>query len=178
VSRKVNGPVHQSTFQSAVSLAWLYANTGEFAKAEPIARDQLAVADKLFKHESPQAANALRCLSVTLLGLKRYADAEPVLRESLAVHEKTQAEDWTIPTLQSMLGESLFGQKRYAEAEPLLLRGYTGMRDLNRSRDKLAQAVTRLVRLYEAIGRPDEAREWRAKLPPVVAPPPQLKQSP
>lgn len=67
--------------------------------------------------------------------------------------------------------------RKHAEAEPLLLRGYEGMREregtiAEAGRQRLPQAVERLVRPYEATGRPEEAAEWRAKLPPGVAPPP------
>ena len=75
---------------------------------------------------------------------------------------------------------ALLGQKRYAEAEPLLVAGYEGMgRQLPkippRFRGRLPEAADRLVDLYAAWGKPDEAARWRAeraKYPPPAAPPP------
>ena len=59
------------------------------------------------------------------------------------------------------------GQKRFDEAEPLLLEGYTGLESslpADRRAEKLPLAIERLIRLYDAWGKPDKADEWRAKL--------------
>jgi hypothetical protein len=69
------------------------------------------------------------------------------------------------------LGGALLGQQKYAEAEPLLLQGYEGMKQREatiptQGKQRLPEAAERLVALYEATGRADEARAWRAKLPP------------
>lgn len=53
--------------------------------------------------------------------------------------------------------------------EPLLLAGYAGVKDGEAkipaaARDRLAGAVERLVHLYDAWDRPDEAQEWRKEL--------------
>ena len=68
-----------------------------------------------------------------------------------------------------MLGGSLLGQKKYAEAEPLLLSGCEGMkkREVNiplQGKVRLSEATQRLVHLYEATDRPDQAAEWKQKL--------------
>jgi eukaryotic-like serine/threonine-protein kinase len=66
-----------------------------------------------------------------------------------------------------MLGGSLLGQKQYAAAEPLLLAGYEGMKQRAADIPKLGQArlseaLDRLVELYDAWGKKDEAAKWRA----------------
>lgn len=66
-------------------------------------------------------------------------------------------------------GRRLMGQKKYIEAEPLLLAGYLGMkvRAANSKAHqhlRLAEAGDRLVRLYEALGKPEEAIKWRSRL--------------
>ena len=61
------------------------------------------------------------------------------------------------------------GQKEYAEAEPLLLGGYEGKK---REEDKLppqgkvrlTEAVERLVQLYEALERKEEAVKCQLEL--------------
>ncbi len=104
-----------------------------------------------------------------------------MLRESLAIREKFQADDWTTFNTRSLLGGSLLGQEKYAEAEPLILAGYEGMRARDEkipppAQPRLTDAADRVVKLYEAWGKPEKAAEWRAKLgkPSVEANKPRL----
>lgn len=58
---------------------------------------------------------------------------------------------------------------RHAEAEPLLLSGYEGMKQRKDQipvvgRPRLKEALQRLVQLYGATNRPDQAAEWKKKL--------------
>ncbi len=83
---------------------------------------------------------------------------------------------------QQNLGAALLGQKKYADAEPLLLKGYEGMKQREKTippqgSTRLPEALDRLIELYTATNKPDEARKWRAErakypTPPEVAPPP------
>jgi hypothetical protein len=70
---------------------------------------------------------------------------------------------------QSLLGEALLEQQKYAEAEPLLIAGYEGMKQREatippQAKSQLPMALERLVRLYEAWGKPDEAAKWRQEV--------------
>ena len=63
----------------------------------------------------------------------------------------------------------LLGQKNYADAEPLLLAGYEGMKAREAKippagKPRLTEAIQRLVDLYGAWGKPDQAAEWRKNL--------------
>jgi tetratricopeptide (TPR) repeat protein len=112
----------------------------------------------------------------TLLQRGRYADAEPVLRECLATRERLIPDDWRRFNAMSLLGGALLGQGEYAQAEPLLLQGYEGMKPREAripppGKQRLPEAVERIVELYEVTNRPEKAREWRQKLPPEPAPP-------
>jgi hypothetical protein len=116
-------------------------------------------------------------LGQSLLRRGRHAEAEPVLRECLTVREMVQPDSWLRFNTMSLLGGALLGQGKHAEAEPLLLRGYEGMKEREAAipavrAQRLPEAVERIVRLYEATGRPGEAAAWRARLPRPVAPPP------
>jgi hypothetical protein len=91
------------------------------------------------------------------------------LREILVIRQKKQPDTWTTFYTQSQLGASLLGQKRYAEAEPLLLAGYEGMKQREAKipaqvKVRLTEALERLVQLYDAWGKPEQAKEWRQKL--------------
>src|SRR5262249_46375921 len=112
---------------------------------------------------------ALAQLASNLLRQNKYADAEKILRDCLVLREQKEPDAWTTFNTQSMLGEALLGQERYADAEMLLRGGYEGMKQREasiplQSRVRLREALQRLVRLYDAWGKPDEAARWRKEL--------------
>src|SRR5262249_6556941 len=111
----------------------------------------------------------LASLGLRLLQQKKWIDAEPVLRECLALREKQEPDAWTTFNARSMLGEALNGQQKRDEAEPLLVQGYEGMKQRAAKiplggRPRLAEALERLVQLYDAWGKPDKATRWRREL--------------
>jgi hypothetical protein len=100
---------------------------------------------------------------------EQYLEAEKYLRQSQAIREKKEPDVWSTFDTRSRLGAALLGQKKYAEAEPLLLRGYEGMKQREdkiptQYRSRLAEALERLVQLYDAWNKPDEAAKWRNEL--------------
>ncbi len=73
-----------------------------------------------------------------------------------------------------MLGGALLGQKKYADAEPLLLAGYEGMKQREKTipppgKVRIPEAVERLVQLYEAMDKKDDAAKWRKELESIKA---------
>jgi serine/threonine protein kinase len=158
------------------SLRWVetellagYFAAGESAKATKLVLDKLPEVRKTVPKESPALAQALAHYSLTLLQGKAYTEAEPLLRECLSIREKHLPEAWSTYNAKSMLGAALLGQKKYTEAEPLLLVGYEGMRQRAKlipteGKVRLFEAVERLVQLYDATGRKEEAAKWRKKL--------------
>jgi hypothetical protein len=72
---------------------------------------------------------------------------------------------WYIALAESHFGASLRGLRLYTAAEPLLVKGCTGvLGSTEPSEGAKRMAVGRAVALYEAWGKPEKAREWRAKL--------------
>lgn len=67
-------------------------------------------------------------------------------------------------SVRGALGECLVLENRYAEAEPLLLKSHTVFQKRMGSADSRTQAAsTRLVDLYEAWGKPEQAAQYRPK---------------
>ena len=95
-----------------------------------------------------------------------------MLREALALPADPQPAGWRRPLASSLLGECLLGRHRFAEAEPLLVAGFEGIAALASSvppRDRpldVPEAGDRVVRLYLAWGKPEEADAWRARTRP------------
>jgi serine/threonine protein kinase len=126
--------------------------------------------------DTTQLLRALTQFGTSLLEAKAYVQAEPLLRESLAMREKAAPVEWWTFHVKSLLGEALLGQKKYTEAEPLLVAGYEGLTRQEKTipaafQVRLPQAVERLVQLYEATARPDEAATLRKELAGQKGPP-------
>jgi hypothetical protein len=90
-------------------------------------------------------------------------------RECLAIRENKEPDNWPTFNTQSVLGGILTKQKKLADAEPLLLSGFKGLKQQEANLPAagkvcLKNTLQRLVQLYEAMDRPDQAAEWKQKL--------------
>lgn len=176
-----------------VSLHWVgnelldaYVTAGKTNKAKKLIDELLADARKSMPKESLNLVGLLYVTGVSLMELKEFTDAEPPLRECLAIGEKIQHESWANFNVQSLLGGALLGQKKYTDAEPLLVKGYEGMKAREKAippqgRSRIPEALDRLIELYTATNKPEEAKKFRAlreKHPTSreVAPPPNEKK--
>ncbi len=92
----------------------------------------------------------------------------------MAIREKRLPDDWTTFHTRSLLGGALLGQQKFADAEPRLLNGYEGMKQRaktipSQGKHRLTEAADRLVQLYEATGKKDQAARWRKELEAIKA---------
>jgi tetratricopeptide (TPR) repeat protein len=136
----------------------------QFDQAEPWRRKWLTVVKSQSGVDSLGYAGELAGLGLNLLQRQKWTDAEAVLHDCLEIRRKEQADDPTTFDTQSMLGGALLGQKKYADAEPLLLAGYEGLKNNEQvmaSQSKSSLIEHRLVDLYEATGKRDDAAGWR-----------------
>jgi serine/threonine protein kinase/tetratricopeptide (TPR) repeat protein len=144
---------------------------GQASRADGWRRNWLAAVKWREGADSIKYAHVLKYQGGNMLESGRHADAERLFRESLAIRQKAQPSDWSTYHAQSLLGEALLGQAKNTEAEPLLIQAYEGLRAREReipsllARQYLAEAGGRVVRVYEALRRPLQAAQWRAKLP-------------
>jgi len=94
------------------------------------------------------------------------AEAEKLLREAVQIRAVNMSATHFLRAMtEGTLGEFLSGQKNFVEAESLLLGSY---KSLEHSQDpqspRIRRARERLVRLYEAWDKPEEAAKYRAFL--------------
>jgi hypothetical protein len=92
-----------------------------------------------------------------------------LLRKCLTIYQQKLPGDWKCHYTQSQLGGCLLGQKKYAEAETLLRAGHEGLRAREQTipagaKKCFAEALERLVQVYDALGKPDDAAKWRREL--------------
>jgi serine/threonine protein kinase/Tfp pilus assembly protein PilF len=168
LQKKRLGSQHPDVARSLSNLGGVLQAQGKLAEAETVFREALAMRRKLLGSEHPGVAILLGGLAEVLLAQGKFAEAEASARECLAVREKRVPESWEMFDARSLLGATLLGQKKYAEAEPLLTTAYKGMKEREDripadEKRRLKEALQRLVELYEATGKPEEAAKWRQK---------------
>jgi serine/threonine protein kinase len=163
------GPDHLTTVSTTCRLIDAYEATDQLAKIEPMLIESVASMRHEHGNEGAELAGALAMLGIYRLKQQKYADAELPIRECLAIRENQERDNWLTSNAKALLGGCLLGQQKFADAEPLLLAGYAGMKQheaINPAVGKirLTEALERLVQLYDACGKTDEADRWRKEL--------------
>jgi eukaryotic-like serine/threonine-protein kinase len=143
-----------------------FGEAGQFEKADRWCKKWLAVYQQRNGDQSLEYARELVRLGLYLTRQQKWAEVEAALRECLPILEKMEPDAWTTFNTMSVLGGALLSQKKHAEAEPLLLKGYAGMKQRAdkippHGKGNLSRALERLVQLYEATNKPDEAAKWK-----------------
>ncbi len=169
------GPDALITMGAMQSLADVYVELKREPEASRLYRENITLSRKKFPPW--EHAVGLTMISYHLLSHEMYMTAEPFLRECLAIREKHEPDSWTLHDTQALLGAALLGQKKYAEAEPLLVKGYKGMLarektmfkgrttpiavPINEIKTRVPEALDRLIQLYEATNKPEEAKKCK-----------------
>jgi serine/threonine protein kinase/tetratricopeptide (TPR) repeat protein len=148
------------------ALITAYVRAGKTTEATALVAERVRAARAKFAADGPRLAHVLAATGKALLDGQAYADAEPLLRESLSLGEQQVPDAWVTHHARSLLGGVLLGQQKYADAEPLLVQGYEGLKRRAAEippwdQPSLSTALGRLVQLYDAWGRHDEAAKWR-----------------
>lgn len=164
--RHLLGDSHPHTLIAMGFLAVARAKQGRYAEAEPVARELVT----RLKDQSPPArpsllARALYLWADILMNLDDPRGAEPLLRESLELRQAALPEgDPSIAITQGALGECLTVLGRYEEAELLLLESCSRLAPQEgEANDQARSALDRIIALYEAWEKPEQAAEWRAR---------------
>jgi non-specific serine/threonine protein kinase/serine/threonine-protein kinase len=166
---------HPNAGRIILGLCGCHEQRKQYDQAEVWRRKWLATVKAKDGPESATYAAALVGLGSNLLQQNKHAGAEAVLRECLALLRKKQPEGWARYHTQTLLGTALLGQKKYAEAEPLFVQAYQGMKKQSEkvpgnnrpgspTQKPLTEALERLVQLYDAWSKPEEAARWRKEL--------------
>jgi serine/threonine protein kinase len=160
---------HPDTMTSRIALAAAYEALGRWADAEGLRRENVAYRRTHEKPDSRLLAGDLVDLGRNLVQQRKSSAAEPLLRMCVAIREKAIPDDWRRFWAMSLLGRALLDQGKFAEAEPLVVGGYEGLKAREAkipaaSKPLLLDAAFWVVRLYEASGRPEQARSWAKKV--------------
>jgi serine/threonine protein kinase len=165
------GPDHTNTLRSVTDLAAAYGLAKRFNDAEYTWRDLLERQRRNPKADEADAPETTSRIAESLLGQSRFADAELLLRQAVATLDEKQPGRTSTFRAHGLLGWALLGQQNYPEAEPLLVAAYEGLSARSSSQSStfwrtlwLKETGERLVQLYEATDKPDQATAWREKL--------------
>ncbi len=140
---------------------WLRDN-GFPEDAEPMLTERLAILRGLEDPDREELASGLIDVGVARLMIGRAAEAEPALRESLAIRQEVLPEEsWLIASSKSALGDCLRALGQLEDAERLLLEAVIHLDASAAPQERRREARERLVRLYEAWERPEDAERWR-----------------
>ena len=105
--------------------------------------------------------------AAALRDMGKLDQAEPLYNQAFETAKRVlPADDRSIPQYRSAYGACLTMLERYEEAEEHLLAGYQGLKEaLGEEHKQTREALQQLAELYDAWGKPEQAAEWRAKLP-------------
>jgi serine/threonine protein kinase len=173
---------HVNAFRIIDYMCDYYEDLKQYEKAELWRRKSLAAARAKDGPDSRPYAEELLHVASNLLMQKKYAAAETILGERLAILQKEQSQGAPTSETQALLGAALLGQQKYSEAEPLLVQGYQGMKASQKgpgqqhhgpgTNRRLNDVLERLVQLYDAWGKKNEADKWRTELKAMKPMPP------
>ncbi|MBX7103988.1 MAG: tetratricopeptide repeat protein [Gemmataceae bacterium] len=165
------GPEHPHTNSVMANRARAYFAAGQDEKALGLLTEFVDRQRLRLREQPALFADAADAIAGEMLRAKHPEPAEKLLRECLAVREILDAVAWKTADTRSRLGQSMLDQKKFAEAESPLLAAHAS---LVREADKIptakrksifADTRSRLVQLYTALGKSDEAAKWQEKKP-------------
>ncbi len=164
------GPDHMMTLHIQRLLARAFAEAGDLDKAEALLKETLNARLRSKAIQEPYGtARTQLTLGRVLVEKGDVVEGERVLKEALKFFREdpvckpkpelaAQAANW--------LGSIQVARKAYPEAETLLLVGsdqfFSSTADMTANERRLA--VGHIVKLYEALGKPDQAVAWQKKL--------------
>ncbi len=137
-------------------------------EAAPLIRDALAGSYAIYTDEHEDTALAMQVMGELLVAQGELAEAEPMLRECVASLTRLSwdaHEQWRVAAANGALGHCLLRLGRFADAESLLLDCRAMLHDCKGEEFRgTCLAGQRLVELYDAWGKLEEAAHWRERV--------------
>ena len=159
--RQALGPRHVNLAIDLNNLGMLLVRRGRFAESEPFLQEAVSIFEKA---DHAGLAPALGNLGEAQTGSGRYTEAEPVLARAVSLGADRLGErSQDLAKVRVKYAACLLELKRYEAAEGQALAALPILRASLGDRHEWTQRTVRLlVDLYEAWGKPDEARRYRS----------------
>jgi tetratricopeptide (TPR) repeat protein len=167
MQRRLLGGDHTALTTTLNNLARELQAAGELEEAEAFLREAIAIWRDRVGDVHPHLAVHIRNLASVMADQGKTAEAEARYLEACSMLQKVHGDShWLTADCRSVYGGFLTGLARYEEAEALLRPAHRVLEEkLGRENARTVAAVERLLKLYEAWGKPDKAAEYRAMLP-------------
>jgi serine/threonine protein kinase/Tfp pilus assembly protein PilF len=175
VHRKALGENHPLVAVTLNSLSRVLRDQGRYDEAAEALQAALAIARTTLGSEHQLVAIYTINLGAVQFARGQFQAAEALGREGLRVRRLSPQmvpnrrrirpeDDWSIAAVENLLGASLTALARYGEAETVLLDARRNLEAEPPSPQDVRTNITRLVELYTAWRKPDEAARYRAAL--------------
>jgi len=164
--RSVLGPEHVATLGALNNLANAVRRQGRLDEAERLQLENMQLHRRVIGDRHPNTITGIYNYADLLRELGRYDQAEPLFLECIELgRDNLPTGHWLVGLYRDGYGEMLRTAGRYKEAELHLLGGYHTLKErLGDGHPRALRSAGRLVTLYEAWGRPDEAQVWQTVL--------------
>jgi non-specific serine/threonine protein kinase/serine/threonine-protein kinase len=160
------GVEHEQTNISRVNLGRIYVRLKRYPEGEAELRAVLAVRRRLLDPMNFDTGITVDALADVLNREGRFREAEPLALEARKIMlAQLGPEHWRTAAVNRTLGATLTGERRYAEAEPILIESYELLRKKRGdSNPTTRSSLERLIELYDAWQKPEQAAAYRSKL--------------
>ncbi len=164
VRRRALGDDHPDVSLSLGMLGALKRRQGALAEAESLYHEAVELGLRSQGPEHPDLAHTLNGLALVVRDRGRHAEADSLYRRVLGIRRRALGEEHpAIAMTLAQLGGVLRERGDLAGAEALLLRSFRMRRKLlGDAHPHVSESAGLLVSLYEAAGRPAQARVYRA----------------
>ncbi len=159
--RRILGEENASTLTSMNRLAMLYHKQGRNEKAEPLFHQLLEFDRHRYGEEHSSTIGSMLNLASAWREMGKLDEAEALFTKALETAKRVlPAGDRMIANCQSGYGVCLTKLEQFPEAQEQLLAAYERIKGTIGEGEQ--RTLKRLVELYEAWGKAEEAEKWRA----------------
>ena len=166
-ARPVLGEEHWAILGGQCQVGRLYTAQGRYDKAEEHLAPAAATSRRVLGQEHPTTLDCTNALAVLRSKQKRFEEAESLFTEAWEGRRQKLGEDHP-DTLESLydFGVMTLEQGRHEQAETKLLAAYEGRtKKLGPEHPMTLKSIHTLIQLYDAWHKPEQAEEYRGKLP-------------
>jgi serine/threonine protein kinase/Tfp pilus assembly protein PilF len=167
------GNDNRSTQRTVNNLGGLYRDTNRYDEAEPLLREAYETRRRVLGPDDPDSLNGTNNLGALYFKRGKPAEAEPYFREAAEGFQRTRGILFATAQCWSNVGDSILAQERYADAVPEYMRALSILDQIppEEGRNLRPQIAGQLVKVYTALGKPEEAARWAALAPKPMPPP-------